>query len=48
MVSSIEDEEEEVLGGWVLISLSSSWVEIACMVALVVCLQEQSVKGWLW
>lgn len=47
MVSSFEDEEE-VLDGWVLVSLSSSVVaEIACVLGLVVCLQEQSVKGWL-
>jgi len=44
---SLEDDEV-MLDGWLTFSLSSSVVEIACVLGLVSCLQEQSVKGWLW
>lgn len=39
-------EEEVLLVGW--LPLSSSVMGEACKLELVVCLQEQSVKGWLW
>ena len=45
---SHEGDDEDVLDGWILVSLSSSVIGDASGLALVVCLQEQSVKGWLW
>ena len=46
MILSLEDET--LLDGLVLGSLSSSVRGDPCVLGLVVCLQEQRVKGWLW